>query len=398
MAHDAGIVHRDLKPDNIMVAKNRDGSDLVKVVDFGIAKASSSDAQKETKTGMVVGTPEYMSPEQLAGDKLDGRSDLYSLGLVAFNCLTGMLPFAAETAQEAMIMRLTDKPRSLAAVRPDLSWPAALQATLDRALVRDVDDRYKSAAQFGREFSAAIADMPMTQAVEAGTMVMGAQAAAKEPVPETRITPSRPSGRTLPMEIPVAGKKPASAAASARSGSKVPMLAGVGGGLAVVVGVGLYVSGMIGGAKPASPPAAVLPDSTAQQSPSQGAADSNAQQAGGSPRTKVPASTGSSTKAPATTPTPAGPSVTARLTEWLDLIQANLESKVVARRVLGDLEGVRPALSGRNLAEWHFVELNALMVMGDSDACRAARDVKRLHTDPSRIAVANATLGDESCK
>ncbi len=93
VAHDYGIVHRDLKPDNIMIAKDRDGADVVKVVDFGIAKASSSDAQKVTKTGLVVGTPEYMSPEQLAGDKLDGRSDIYSLGLVAFNCLTGLLPF-----------------------------------------------------------------------------------------------------------------------------------------------------------------------------------------------------------------------------------------------------------------------------------------------------------------
>ena len=91
VAHDMGIVHRDLKPDNIMIAKTRDGSDLVKVVDFGIAKAAGNDAQKVTKTGLVVGTPEYMSPEQLAGDKLDGRSDIYSLGLVAFNMLTGAL-------------------------------------------------------------------------------------------------------------------------------------------------------------------------------------------------------------------------------------------------------------------------------------------------------------------
>jgi eukaryotic-like serine/threonine-protein kinase len=72
----------------------------VKVVDFGIAKASSSDAQKVTKTGLVVGTPEYMSPEQLAGDKLDGRSDIYSLGLVAFNCLTGALPFPARRCRK----------------------------------------------------------------------------------------------------------------------------------------------------------------------------------------------------------------------------------------------------------------------------------------------------------
>ena len=415
VAHDAGIVHRDLKPDNIMVAKNRDGTDLVKVVDFGIAKASSSDAQKVTKTGMVVGTPEYMSPEQLAGDKLDGRSDLYSLGLVAFNCLTGVLPFAAETAQEAMIMRLTDKPRSLADVRPDVSWPAALQATLDKALVRDVNERYKSAAQFGREFSAAIADMPMTQVVEAGTMVMNAAAAGKEEVPPTRMNAVRPSGKTTPMQVPVAPKRPSAGAgiAPAKAGSKVPMMAGVGGGLALVVGVGLYVSGMTGGAKPEPPKGTGLPNAAAQQSRGPGASDSSAKLVGANP-TVPPASTtpnlGGSTKAPTATPAaespgskrpdpvPLAPNVTARLTEWLDQIQANLESKVIARRVLGDLEGVRAGLNGRNLAEWHFVELNALMVMGDSEACRAARDVKRLHTDPSRIAVANATLSDESCK
>ena len=414
VAHDAGIVHRDLKPDNIMVAKNRDGTDLVKVVDFGIAKASSSDAQKVTKTGMVVGTPEYMSPEQLAGDKLDGRSDLYSLGLVAFNCLTGVLPFAAETAQEAMIMRLTDKPRSLADVRPDVSWPAALQATLDKALVRDVDERYKSAAQFGREFSAAIADMPMTQVVEAGTMVMNAAAAGKEAVPPTRMNAARPSGKTTPMQVPVAPKQPTAGAAPVRSGSKMPVITGVGGGLALVVAVGLYVSGMIGGgAKPEPPTGTGLPSAAAQQSPGPGASDSSAKQVGA--KSTVPAATttpspGGSTKAPTATPAPESPgskrpdpvppapNVTARLTEWLDQMQANLESKVIARRVLGDLEGVRAGLNGRNLAEWHFVELNALMVMGDSEACRAARDVKRLHTDPSRIAVANATLSDESCK
>ena len=90
-----GIVHRDLKPDNIMIAQSRDGCDCVKVVDFGIAKAADNAAQKVTKTGLVVGTPEYMSPEQLAGDKLDGRSDIYSLALVTFNMLTGTLPFPA---------------------------------------------------------------------------------------------------------------------------------------------------------------------------------------------------------------------------------------------------------------------------------------------------------------
>src|SRR5213079_1684434 len=95
-AHDLGIVHRDLKPDNIMLTKGRGSADTVKVVDFGIAKAIGGDdsGQKVTKTGLVMGTPEFMSPEQLSGDKVDGRSDLYSLALVFFRMLSGKLPFS----------------------------------------------------------------------------------------------------------------------------------------------------------------------------------------------------------------------------------------------------------------------------------------------------------------
>ncbi|PYP76986.1 MAG: hypothetical protein DMD35_16735 [Gemmatimonadetes bacterium] len=134
VAHDMGIVHRDLKPDNIMLAKFRDGSDCVKVVDFGIAKAAGVEAQKVTKTGLVIGTPEYMSPEQIAGDPLDGRSDIYSLGLVAFNMLTGRLPFPSKTAQESVIMRLTEPPMRLGQMRPQIAWTPAVQAVMDKAL------------------------------------------------------------------------------------------------------------------------------------------------------------------------------------------------------------------------------------------------------------------------
>ncbi|HYC50622.1 MAG TPA: serine/threonine-protein kinase, partial [Gemmatimonadaceae bacterium] len=146
VAHDMGIVHRDLKPDNIMIANNRDGSDCVKVVDFGIAKAANNEAQKVTKTGLVVGTPEYMSPEQLAGDKLDGRSDIYSLALVSFAMMTGKLPFPGETVQESMIARLTDEPKKLSEMKADISWPPAVQLVMDKALQRDADLRYASAS------------------------------------------------------------------------------------------------------------------------------------------------------------------------------------------------------------------------------------------------------------
>jgi len=151
-AHDLGIVHRDLKPDNVMIARARDGTDVVKVVDFGIAKLVGSDASQEvTKTGLVIGTPEFMSPEQLSGDKLDGRSDIYSLGLVFFKMLTGRLPFEAGTVQETLIQRLTEEPAKLAAARPDLRFPPGLQETLDSALARTPVARYQSAAKFAHE-------------------------------------------------------------------------------------------------------------------------------------------------------------------------------------------------------------------------------------------------------
>jgi serine/threonine-protein kinase len=155
-AHDLGIVHRDLKPDNIMLTGGRGGTDIVKVVDFGIAKAvaGGDDSQKVTKTGLVVGTPEFMSPEQLSGDPLDGRSDVYSLALVLFKMLTGALPFTASSAQETMIKRLTDDPATLADARPDLRFPAGLQETLTAALTRSPVDRYQSAAKFANDVAA----------------------------------------------------------------------------------------------------------------------------------------------------------------------------------------------------------------------------------------------------
>ena len=188
-AHDMGIVHRDLKPDNIMLARQRDGSDLVKVVDFGIAKAQGGDGQKVTKTGLVVGTPEYMSPEQLAGDALDGRSDTYTLGLVAFHLLTGKLPFPSDTIQESMIMRLTDRPRTLAEMRPDASWPQPVQDAFDRVLQRKAEDRYQRSSQFATALSAAVRGM---QGAGAGVGASaGATAALAQPlggtVPPTRV-------------------------------------------------------------------------------------------------------------------------------------------------------------------------------------------------------------------
>ena len=200
-AHDLGIVHRDLKPDNIMLTRGRDGSDVVKVVDFGIAKAmSGGDSQKVTRTGLVVGTPEYMSPEQLAADQLDGRSDIYSLALVLYRMVSGRLPFAADTIQETMIKRLTDDPTPLATSRPDLTFPPGLQPALDTALARRPADRYQSAAKFGNDVAAVVglsatgaAPLPPTRAdADAKTQLVGATRA-----PAAAVAPPPPRRRSL---------------------------------------------------------------------------------------------------------------------------------------------------------------------------------------------------------
>ncbi len=238
-AHDLSIVHRDLKPDNIMIITGRDGSDIVKVVDFGIAKAMAGDesGQKVTKTGLVVGTPEYMSPEQLSGDKLDGRSDIYSLGLVLYRMLTGVLPFQADSAQETMIKRLTDDPTPLEVSRPDIVFPAKMQAVLDRALARSTADRYQQAGEFGRDTMEAVAGLavPSTRVDVAPPHSAATQLMGEEQIQEaTRHVAAKKKG---------AAAAPAAAApAPAKKFPLVPVLGGMA-AVAVLGGVGVFAMG-----------------------------------------------------------------------------------------------------------------------------------------------------------
>jgi serine/threonine protein kinase len=145
-AHELGIVHRDLKPDNIIIAAGKNGRDIAKVVDFGIAKAiEEAPGESLTRTGLVIGTPEYMSPEQLLGDPVDARSDIYSLGCILYQMLTGRRTFDEPTREQMIKRRLTEKaphPRDLV---PDL--PKTLDLIVARLLNRTPHDRYATAAE-----------------------------------------------------------------------------------------------------------------------------------------------------------------------------------------------------------------------------------------------------------
>jgi serine/threonine-protein kinase len=157
MAHELKIVHRDLKPENIMICKQEDGSERAVVMDFGLAKERRADAelQKLTATGIILGTPEFMSPEQLRGKPLDPRTDVYSLALMTYEMLTGKLPFQGRTQQEMMIARLRNEPITLRQARPELDFPESLEKVLLKGMQRNPDDRYTTALEFANAFSGA---------------------------------------------------------------------------------------------------------------------------------------------------------------------------------------------------------------------------------------------------
>jgi len=149
-AHAVGVVHRDLKPENVMIEDLRSRHDFVKVLDFGIAKIRDTSGEGgissfKTATGMVFGTPEYMSPEQIRGDELDGRSDLYSLGILMYQMLSGVLPFEGESVLEVATAHLQQPPPPLQAKVPGL--PPAIVAFVERLLQKKREDRFQSAAE-----------------------------------------------------------------------------------------------------------------------------------------------------------------------------------------------------------------------------------------------------------
>ena len=161
-AHELQIIHRDLKPENVMLVPDGTGDAgepryRAVVMDFGLAKERKAGAEvaKLTATGIVLGTPEFMSPEQIRGKPLDGRSDVYAIGILAFELFAGQLPFAGKSAQETMIARLRGSPAKLRDVRPEA--PPKLEAVIQRCLAIDPAERYQSMEELAHAFEAVTA-------------------------------------------------------------------------------------------------------------------------------------------------------------------------------------------------------------------------------------------------
>ncbi len=224
-AHQRGIVHRDLKPENVLLTDQGGQTDFVKVLDFGIAKrddAEDPNQAKLTKQGMVLGTPPYMSPEQFSGQKLDARSDIYSLGVMLYEMLAGKLPFEAATPWEWATKHLTAQPTPLDAHAAGARVPPQKKAAVMRALAKNRDERQDSVLTFLQEFTGyQDADSAWTMATSAGGGILPKTGGTPAPRPAAP-TPAAmaQAGWGQPTPPPNLGSQPGFGAAPAAYGSQ----------------------------------------------------------------------------------------------------------------------------------------------------------------------------------
>jgi serine/threonine-protein kinase len=233
-AHRAGVVHRDLKPANLMLTE----SGLVKIMDFGLARMAGT--EHLTNDGYMLGTPAYMSPEQVLGWEIDGRADLYAMGVVLFRLLTGQLPFNADSGIAMAHKQINDPPTPVRQLRTELSWE--VEEVLKKALAKPPGDRYQTADEF-KAAMASVVGAPGGQSPEATPtlsmsrsgpwpsnerpMLSASVPAAPAPVP----TAAPPAATVvMPVHAP-------SASSSSSSGRRVPIAAGVALGVVVLAGV-----------------------------------------------------------------------------------------------------------------------------------------------------------------
>ena len=406
-AHRLGIIHRDLKPDNILVVRDPDGTERCKVLDFGIARPVSGGETALTRSGYIVGTPEYMSPEQVLGGELDARSDVYALALVAYFVLTGDLPFDTATPDRGLTARLLQPPRPLQVVRGESTWSAALQAALDAALALEVEHRTGSALAFAQALSdaasgsdrEAAAPVPAPGPAQAAPLPDAApRAEAPVPPAPTVLLPPQAVGGEAPVSVP-------SAPPPRRWALPVTALA------VVALAGGWWYAIQPAGGNPTSdtPPAVAAPSGAASATADPVSAAPTAAGQGTAPATPTPqaaplTSGGGRSSGARAAPTPAAPEAAGGATarQRLDALREQLDpataDEATARRLLPQLRAVIAELATPDDSTWGFIRLaEGYLLAGEPDAgcatLQRARAMARTMTQREAIVSLRGAAG-----
>ncbi len=216
-AHDAGVIHRDLKPDNIFLSG--DGQEAVKVLDFGVAKMQGT-AKRLTKMGMVFGTPHYMSPEQARGQTIDHRADIYALGVILYECLSGHVPFEADTSMGVLTKQIFANPEPIERVAPDPRGLGALGSIVMRCLAKEPDERYGSMAELAEAVRLVLRD-------PAGAAADSLGGSGRHKRPQLRLRDEAAMPRPAPAETEPAPRQWTRLVAFAAAGVAVLVFVGV---------------------------------------------------------------------------------------------------------------------------------------------------------------------------
>jgi branched-chain amino acid transport system substrate-binding protein len=406
-AHRQGLVHRDMKPANVMVGP----AGQVTLTDFGIARAAEE--TRLTTTGTVVGTPEYMSPEQARGEHVDRLTDLYSLGVVAYEMLTGQTPFSGTTPQGVLYKHVFEPPPPICLLQPRL--PAGVEPVLARGLAKDPTERYPTATAFVEALAEASAQIPFKEAEEPIGAISGsgsvATQASTEPPAKMPVTPPQPptalmgsdravaavpavvepppkqpaSGR--PQQAPPAVGRPASRRQASR---RVRLLVG----LIVIVGIALgalLIVAMMGGQNGGD--LAAVPTSTAQPWPA------TATQA--APPSPLPRST-TAVAASAVAPQPAPPfkcaddlgCVTIGPKEPILIAYMLVLSGPDASLGIDGQRGVEMAVGDKKEILGHPIDLVGQDTLCSAEGGQAA--ATKLSADPRLVAVVGTSCSSEA--
>ena len=250
-AHREGIIHRDLKPENVFLTIQGGIADYPKVLDFGLAKVTEREMRPGslilTQEGMVFGTPEFMSPEQARGKKLDPRSDIYSLGTILYELLTGKLPFDAEQAMDFLALQIRGTPIPLSRRVNNVTFPPGLEAVVMKALEKDPDDRYPSASDFAMALKGCLHDQIDDDAMASVPRSEDSQRFLLEGVKAADMESQRPAMPEAESVRPPAGA--AAATMSSQQPASIPappqnpiLWAALGAGAMLVLGGGIALA------------------------------------------------------------------------------------------------------------------------------------------------------------